>query len=210
MLLKKLSITAILLSVFALQTVEAFDKGDFLIRARGIAVIPNDSSGSLSTIPDSGVEVDTAYTGELDFTYMFTRNIGAELILATTKHTIDGRKALDGTEVGTSWVLPPTLTLQYHFCPCKKLQPYVGVGVNYTMYYNKKCSIDDTKLYMTNSWGVAGQLGFDYLFNQCWFFNFDAKYIQMDTKATLKGAVAGHVNVDINPWVIGVGVGRKF
>jgi outer membrane protein len=198
------------LCLFFPQFSEAFEKGDFLVRVRAIGIIPNDSSGSLSSIPKSGVEVDSSYSGEVDFTYMFTSNIGTELILATTKHTINGRKALSGTEIGTVWVLPPTLTIQYHFCPCNKFQPYAGIGVNYTTLYHENSSIEDTKLSLNNSWGVAGQVGFDYLFNGCWFFNFDAKYIQLDTKATLKGTVAGHVNVDIDPWVIGIGIGRKF
>ena len=192
------------------SNLHAFECGDFLVRARAIWVDPNDSSGSVNTIPDSKVRVGSAWTGELDFTYMWTRHIGLELILAATEHEIKGAKALDGIKVGNTWVLPPTLTLQYHFLPECEFQPYLGVGVNYTLFFNKHCSIDDTRLQLSNSWGAAFQAGCDYIFCDCWFFNIDAKYIMMDTRATLRGAVAGHVHVNINPWIFGVGVGRRF
>lgn len=184
--------------------------GDVLVRARAIGVFPSGSSGHVNTIPDSKVKVSNAWTGEVDFTYMWTRHIGTELILAATEHEIKGAKALNGTKIGNTWVLPPTLTVQYHFMPDYNLQPYVGVGVNYTLFFNKHCSIDDTKLNLSNSWGAAFQAGVDYFFNECWFVNVDAKYIFMETKAHLRGAVEGHVHVDIDPWVVGIGIGRRF
>jgi outer membrane protein W len=32
----------------------------------------------------------------------------------------------------------------------------------------------------------------------------------MSTTATLSGAVNGEVAVDIDPWILGVGVGKRF
>lgn len=189
---------------------EAFEQGDWLIRLRGIGVLPTGSSGSVNTIPDSGVKARNSGTAEIDFTYMFTQNIGAELILATTKHQIQGRKSLDDVKIGSIWVLPPTLTLQYHFFPCSCLQPYLGLGVNYSAFYSKHCSLPNTHLHLRNSWGFVAQAGFDYLITDCWFLNFDVKYVTMDTKARLSGATNGHVNVNINPIIIGGGVGYRF
>lgn len=202
--------SAALCTVLMSSALESFECNDWLVRTRALWVAPNDSSGSLSSVPHSGVSVSDVWTGEVDFTYMWTDNIGTELILATSKHKLNGKKALDGVDVGSTWVLPPTLSLQYHFFPCEFFQPYVGVGVNYSLFYNKHCSIESTHINLRNSWGVSAQVGFDYVIDDCWFVNFDAKYITMNTKAHLKGAVAGHVHVNINPWVIGFGIGRKF
>lgn len=205
--------TCVLASIIIILTSAnsyAHDAGDWLARIRGIYVVPNDHSGSLSTVPNSGVKVSNSATGELDFTYMWTRNIGTELILATTKHNLRGTGTLSGVKVGSTWVLPPTLLLQYHLFPCNCFQPYLGVGINWSLFWNEHCSLAETHLKLRNSWGVAGQVGFDYMINKCWFFNADVKYVLMDTRATLTGATTGHVHVDINPWIFGVGIGRRF
>lgn len=189
---------------------QAFECGDWLVRARALWISPNDSSGSVNTIPDSKVSVEDSWTGELDFTYMWTQNIGTELVLATSKHKIEGEKSLHGVKIGSTWVLPPSLMLQYHFMPECSFQPYVGVGVNYTVFYSKHCSIEHTKLHLKNSWGASFQAGFDWLISDCWFVNLDAKYITMSTRATLSGGTPGHVHVRLNPWTLGIGVGRRF
>lgn len=200
----------LILFVFLCGTAHAFEQGDWLIRLRGIAVIPNDQSGSLNTIPHSGVKVSDSGTAELDFTYMCSNNIGVELILATTKHNINGKKALDGIKVGSTWVLPPTLLLQYHFFSDCCFQPYVGAGVNYTCFYNNHSSLESTRLSLSNSWGGAVQVGCDYLITDHWFANIDFKYITMNTTAHLKGATMGKVHVRLNPFIIGGGIGYRF
>lgn len=164
----------------------------------------------MNTIPNSGVAVHSGWTGEFDFGYMFTSNLGSELILATSYHTLWGRKALEGVKIGSSWLLPPTLTLQGRFFSSSVLQPYVGAGVNYTLFYSVDCDLANTHLKLRNSWGGALQGGVDWFFYKDWLFNFDVKYIWIHTKAFLTGAVPGHVSVAINPWVIGFGFGRKW
>lgn len=184
--------------------------GDWFTRIRALYVLPNSSSGSLNTIPHSGVCVHPSWTGEFDFGYMFTKNLGSELILATTRHTLKGKKSLSGTKIGTTWVLPPTFTLQWRFFPSFVVQPYVGAGVNYTLFYGTDCSIKKTDLSLKHSWGPAVQAGMDFFFWKDWLFNIDVKYIWIDTKAHLSGNVHGRVSVDINPWIIGFGFGRKW
>lgn len=197
-------------SILAPCSLRAFEQGDFLIRARGLFIIPNDRSGSLSSIKHAKVGISTSATPELDFTYMWTRNIGTELIAAVSRHKIGGKGAIKGVKVGHTWVLPPCLTLQYHFFPDCRYQPYLGVGINYSLFFDTHCNLEHTRLKLKNSWGVVAQAGIDILFSRCWFFNLDAKYVQMDTKARLKGAVKGHLHADIDPWILAIGVGRVF
>ena len=121
-----------------------------------------------------------------------------------------GEKSLSGTEIGTTWLLPPTLTLQWRFLPNYAVQPYVGAGVNYTLFYANHCSLPDTSLHLSQSWGAAVQGGIDFFFYQDWLFNLDVKYAWVDTDATLHGAVNGKVHVDINPWLFGFGFGRRW
>jgi outer membrane protein len=197
----------------------AVEQGDWLVRGRLIHVAPNDSSGEVSTLSGSGVAVGASSTFELDFTYMLNPNLGLELILATTKHDLKGRGTIAGLgKIGESGVLPPTLTLQYHFAPRAAVRPYAGVGMNYTLFYSDKSSASlnaalggPTSVDLSNSWGPALQAGLDVDLTKDWFLNVDAKYVWIDTKATLAtGGTTRTVNVDINPWVFGVGIGRRF
>ena len=194
-------------------------KGDWLVRLRGILVTPTGSSGGiLPSVPNSTVDINTKFVPELDFTYMFTDNIGAELILATSKHTATGTSApVANVPLLTTWVLPPTLTLQYHLMPKSSFRPYVGAGINYTIFYSENATsqvdglLGPTDVSMSSSFGWALQAGVDVDISPKIFLNFDIKYIDMSSTATLTtGALVNTVDVNINPIVAGVGLGMRF
>ena len=96
------------------------------VRLRGVSVQPYEKS----TVggEDSDVNISNAFIPELDFTYFFNKNFAAELILGTSKH--DVKVGNDEVSLGSVRLLPPTLTLQYHFYPTKTLKPYLGAGLN--------------------------------------------------------------------------------
>jgi len=210
------SITTISSLVYA--PVSLAKPGDWLVRLRALHVSPNDSSGSVSTLSGSGVSVGTDTTAELDFTYYVTPNLGIEGILGTSQHDLYGEGSIAGLgKIAEVRTLPPTVTLQYHFKPNDTVRPYAGIGVNYTKFYDQKSSksldnaLGPTSVSLESSWGLSGQVGFDIDFDQDWFVNFDAKYISMSTTATLNsGGVIRKVDVNINPWFFGVGIGKRF
>lgn len=198
--MKKLALAAaiglISASAFAAQ-------GDIIARFRVINVAPDVSAdGTLSTI-HTDVKSDTV--PELDFTYMITNNIGAELILGTSRHEVTSSLG----SLGKVSVLPPTLTLQYHFAPEATFRPYVGLGVNYTRFYsNGLRALGQDVDIDQNSWGLAAQVGADVAISKNLFLNFDVKKIDIKTKARLGGQDIG--TLKINPWVYGIGIGTKF
>jgi outer membrane protein len=196
-------------------------KGDVLVRLRGIMVAPNEKSGSvLPAFPGEKVKVDNSVMPEVDVTYMATDHIGFELIAATTKHSASGRTGTTGAigRLASTWVLPPTLTAQYHFLPEGRVRPYVGAGVNYTLFYNEQPSgalegaVGATRVHMSDSFGWAGQAGVDIDLTDKLFLNLDVKYIDIDTTARLTTTVAGvqRVKLELDPFVFGVGMGMKF
>ncbi|KAB7645500.1 OmpW/AlkL family protein [Polymorphobacter fuscus] len=193
--------------------------GDVLVRLRAIAVVPNERSGPvLPTFPGGSVGVGNSFMPEIDFTYMATDHLGLELIAATTRHGLSGRGSLSGlSDLGHTWVLPPTLTLQYHLAPAAKVRPYLGAGINYTIFYGAGTSdaldtaIGRTDLSLKNSFGWAAQAGVDFDLTETLFVNLDIKYIDMTTTARLTtGALVNSVDVKINPIVVGVGLGMRF
>jgi outer membrane protein len=195
--------------------------GDVLVRLRGIMVAPNEDSGSvLPGFPGEKVGVNNSFMPEVDVTYMATDNIGFELIASTTKHKASGRTGTTGSlgKLASTWVLPPTLTAQYHFNPTGAVRPYVGAGVNYTIFWNEDASdsleaaVGRTRVKMDDSFGWAAQVGVDIDITPKVFLNLDVKYIDIDTKAKLYTAAAGRqsVKLGIDPLVFGIGVGTRF
>lgn len=184
--------------------------GTFMVRLRAIGVIPLDLSSNISVI-GGHVNVTAQPAPEVDVSYFFTDHIAAELIAATTRHSISASgTALGHVDVGTTWVLPPTLTLQYHFMPHERFSPYLGAGLNVSFFYASTAAAPTiTKLAMSNNAGAAIQAGFDYNFTGHWFANFDVKQIFLNTTATLNGG-AIKASVALNPLVIGAGVGYRF
>lgn len=189
------------LSIGFTTTATAFEPGDWLVRAGASYVNPaSDNSDIVS------VDSDTSIT--FNFSYMMTDVWALELLAAVPfKHDIE---LLDGTKVGSTKHLPPTLSLQYHFRPTAQFQPYLGIGINYTNFFSEKTTglLEGVNLNLGDSWGLAGQAGFDILFNDKWFFNLDVRYIDIDTKASLDGVSIGKVEID--PWVFGGHIGYRF
>ncbi len=199
--MKKVLCTAALFTVTAVSTANAMDQGDWLVRAGASYVDPKSNNSEI-------VSVDSATGFTFNFTYMMTDSWAVELLAAYPfKHDIE---LLDGTKVGSTKHLPPTLSLQYHWAPNSTFQPYVGVGLNYTRFSSEKTTgpLEGVDLSLGGSWGLAGEIGADFMLNDQWFLNGSIRYIDIETKAKLDGASIGKVN--ISPWVYGVHVGFRF
>ena len=194
------------------------------VRVRGIAVIP-DESAKIGTI-GGDVAISNTFVPELDFTYFFTKHFATELILGTTKHDVNtvgsdisavGGPTNANVDLGSVWLLPPTLTAQYHFYPFaeKVFKPYVGAGLNYTIFYSVDQGSTVKDVSYKNNIGYAFQVGFDLMLNDKFFINLDAKKILLKTDVTvdasnLAAGLSIPANVTINPLILGMGVGMRF
>ncbi|WP_010217045.1 OmpW/AlkL family protein [Sphingomonas sp. PAMC 26621] len=213
------ALTTAVAGTIAIPASAQIQQGDVLVRARAIMVAPNERSDAVTPgFPGSKLGVDDSFAPEVDFTYMLTDHLGTELILATTKHSVIGRGTIAALDkVASTWVLPPTLTLQYHFLPKGHVRPYLGAGVNYTIFYSDKASdslvkaIGPTDVHLNDSFGYALQAGIDVDISKRVFVNLDVKYIDIDTTARLDtGAAVNRSRVHIDPIVAGVGIGIRL
>ncbi|WP_395667271.1 OmpW family protein [Methylocella sp.] len=191
----------------------------FQIRLRAVGVVP-DTGGSLYTVQgnafvSNGFSASTAVIPEVDLTYFFTPNFAVEAICCVSRHNVYlSGGGLDGQRVANTWLFPPTVLLQYHWTNFGQIQPYVGVGVNYTHFFSTK-----PDYYVLNtvtvgdSWGVAGQIGVDYMINDQWGVNLDVKKIMMNPRVT-GTIVPGSTNIigraTLSPWLFGGGVTFRF
>jgi len=215
-------VSGLFLSLGFAQAQEGNDYAKWQIRVRGVGVVPTTSS-EVGKIGGS-VDVSSTFIPELDFTYFFTKNLAAELILGTSKHKINtqnsnltaiGGAANSSVDLGHVWLLPPTLTLQYHFHPSPVWKPYVGVGANYTIFYNENAGPTVNSVSYKNKFGLAAQLGVDVNVSKSVFFNFDIKQIFLKTNAdvdatNLAPGLDIPAKVTLNPFLLGFGVGIRL
>lgn len=190
--------------------------GDWLVRIRSLSVLPNEKL-KVDQDANAGGKISTSVVPELDITYFFTPNFAAELILGVTPHDVRGTGTIAGADIGSVWLLPPTLTAQYHVTQLgdwtgeralRKVKPYFGVGVNYTMFFNEDAGQFDSISY-DDAFGLALQAGVDIEITDGLYLNADVKYIMMETDWSINhGGLTG--SAEINPLIIGLGVGYRF
>ena len=180
----------------------AYEKGDWLLRVGVGNVDPKSNNGEVASV-DSGTAV--VFNG----TYFFTPNLGFE-ILAATPFSHDIKLAADGTKVGETKHLPPTFSLQYHFDTESAFKPYVGAGLNYTLFFDEETTgpLAGTSLSLDDSFGLAAQLGADFDISDTMFLNLDVRWIDINTDAELDGAALEEVEID--PMVYSLTLGWRF
>ncbi len=175
----------------------------FLIRLRGLAVLPNATGTSIGGVTTHGAKLSDNGIPEVDFTYFITKHWAVEAIAGISHHrlTVDPSTV----RVANTTLLPPTVTLQYHFA-LGQWDPYLGLGANYTWFLNTTSAANAINIHPTA--GLAFNFGVDYYLTKHWVLNADAKYLVLNTDANA-GAV-NNVHLNINPWIIGAGVGYRF
>ena len=201
-LLTRSTLLLALAAPFAVQA-QAVDS-PWLVRVRAVNL---DSANKDST--GLGLSINDKVLPEIDFSYFVTPQFAVELILTYPQKQ---KIRSNGVEIGTLKHLPPTLTAQYHFTDFGAFKPYVGAGVNYTRFsnvnFNPAVAAALQPSVDKNSWGFAVQAGMDYEVSKNLYVNFDVKKVQIRTDVSSFGTKVGEFRVD--PWLIGLGIGRRF
>jgi outer membrane protein len=215
----------------------AHEAGQWIVRGGVGTVMPKSNNLALPLITidplsiDAHVKVDDGTSLTLSGTYMFTENWAFDILAAWPfKHDIDlDATVSDGIDTESGIVpfgevkhLPPTFSVQYHFTPDAKFQPFVGIGLNYTTFMSEELNSDVIEagivdFSLDDSFGVAAQLGADWMLNDRSLINFDIRWINIeaDLSATIDDGVSSPVTgelgtVEIDPWVFAINYGYKF
>lgn len=206
--MKRSLIPSVIAACFALGPMAAMAfcdaPGSWMVRVGGHNIDPTGDS----TLNDGVTKVDVSskFGPTFNLDYKFCRNFTVDL-LAALPYTHD--ISLNGTKVGTTQHLPPVLSLQYHPLADSAFDPFFGVGVNYTMFFNTSLSGAPGALDLKNSLGYALQAGLDYRFKGTpWRVGADVRYIDIEPKAYLYGQEIGTVKID--PLAYGITVGYAF
>lgn len=188
-------------AVVAAPPAQAHEKGDLLIRGGLHTIDPKSDNGDV-------VEVEDATMASFTATYMLTPNVALELLASLPfEHDIG---LVDGPTVASTKHLPPTVSLLYHFLPEAQFQPYVGAGVNVTIFFDEdtRGPLEGADLDLDTSVGAAAVAGVDVDLGSQWYLNADVRYLDIETDAKLDGVKLETVKID--PWAFGVSVGYRF
>jgi len=226
---KTLLATSILAIALTAPLAHAYKAGDIIVRAGAVTVDPHESSsdiwvGALNTdVPGTKATLDSNTQLGLTGTYMITDKVGIELLAATPFSHSVGVKGMPGSFAGLNGKLadikhlPPTLSAVYYpLDSSSAFQPYVGLGLNYTWFFDTELTSEAkdkefSGFDLDDSWGLAGQVGMDYMLTDNLLFNAHVRYIDIDTQGTTSfGGREVKVDVDVDPWVYMVALGYKF
>jgi len=214
----KLSI-ALLTSLLALSPVA---NANLSVNVGAINVNPDNDSSKINEAPTLGLRGDDNTQLGITIDYSFNDNWVLELVAATPfSHDVQGTGGLAGNKIADIKQLPPSLIAQYHFLDSTyKFRPFVGVGINYTTFFDEKPSAalkatlgtDDVEVKLDDSFGFAAQAGFNYMMSENWGLHGMVSLIDIDTDATVyaNGAKALTSTVEIDPVVAMFGVKYKF
>ena len=232
--MKKSLLAIALLSSLSTMTF-ANQAGDILVRGGYTTVNPDSGKAAIllggSDATGASISVDDNAQLGLNFVYFFDSNWAVELLAATPfTHDVtlnDPTAALggalgvpaglDGAKLAEVTQLPPTLSALYYFDTGSALKPYVGVGINYTIFFDESFesapkSLGLSNLELDGSFGYSVQVGADYDLGDNWSVNVSARYIDISTDATfdVAGDSIGKASVDVDPMVYSVMLGYTF
>ena len=197
--------------VFALALLSASagsclaDESSWLVRARVVDLNPanqSEANDGLGLSADA-VHINRKTIPEVDISYFWTKNIATELVLTVPQKQ---KVTADGSDVGSFKHLPPSVLMQYHFCPDGVWSPYIGAGLNYT--YISSVKLDGGLGLDRSSVGPVLQAGLDYKLDPSWSLNVDVKKVQI--RSDVKFDQTKITNVKIDPILFGVGIGYRF
>jgi outer membrane protein len=190
----------------------AQSKGDWTL-GLGVGVVdPKSDAGDLNGaalgLGKLPTEVDSDTKPTVTVEYFVADNIGVEVLAALPfKHEI----SIKGVgKVGETKQLPPVVSLQYHFVNDTKATPFVGLGVNYTTFFDTdaKGALAGTSLDLDDSWGVAAHVGLDYAIDDSSAVRIDLRWADIDTDVKVNGVGLGSAEID--PLVYGLAYVLKF
>lgn len=198
--------TAVALALVAASSLSFAEESPWLVRVRALN-LDMDSQSSGEVLPADAISVNDKVIPDINISYFFSPNWAAELVLTIPQeHDVK----VDGVgKIGTFKHLPPTFTLAYHFNEGGDFRPYVGAGVNYTLFMDEDMNVGAAEVTLENdSIGAAYRIGFDWAINQDWLLNVDVKKIMIGTDVYLDGTQIS--SLDVDPLAIGVGLGWHF
>ena len=192
------------------------------VNVGAININPDNSSSAINEASTLGLKGDSDTQLGITVDYAFNDQWVLELIAATPfSHDVNGTGGLAGNKIANIKQLPPSLVAQYHFLDTSyALRPFIGVGINYTVFFDEQPSdalkatleTDDVQVKLDDSFGFMAQVGANYKIDENWGLHAMVSIIDIDTDATVyaNGEKALTSTVELDPVVAMFGVRYNF
>ena len=130
-----------------------------------------------------------------------------------------GSVPYDKQVIGTVKWFAPTVLVHYKFLEeSRALRPYVGLGVNFTHFYDRQINSageaafgGPTSVTLTNSVGPAATIGVYYHVRDAWsvIASYSVSFVKSDLTANTEGLVR-KTTVNFNPHALVIAIGYSF
>ena len=184
-------------------------QGNWMVGAKALLLDP-DVSSTVSIGGESKANSDVVPM--LDIRYFITRDISLETMWGYSEHKLRALgTALGDISLGTTKILPFSLTAQYNARADNQISPYVVVGLNYTLFVDGFPG-DAQDVKYDDGFGTVFNLCVDYFLDDRRFFNIDVKKILISTDVTVDAGLAetAQAAVDLDPLLVSFGFGWVF
>jgi outer membrane protein len=202
--LKQIVIASALCVAPVMGAVAQSVESPWLVHIGAHMVDPESDTGNLAGIRASTTR---SMRPSVSVEYLLTPSWSIEALAALPfKHDV----RLGGNQAVSVKQLPPVFGVNYRFVAGRRVSPFVGVGVNYTHFFDAKGhnSLDGAHVTLKDSWGIAWHGGFDIALDPRWMLTVDARWIDIESNVKVGGTGVGTAHID--PWVYGVSVGYRF
>mgnify|MGYP000010428153 FL=1 len=212
------------LALVAGAAAQAQSAGSWMVRAGGIGLYPQVSSGNLSppAWPNTQTDVSSDWTLGGGITYMITDNWSVDVPVALPfTHTLTGAGAIAGVgTIGTTKALPVTVWGQYRFGEAKStFRPYLGAGLTYAYFFDENATntlnalsggtpSNPTTFSIQSKFAFGVQAGATYAFNERWFLDGMVGYTWLKNTTTLSTGQTQPMT--LNPVSVAISIGYKF
>jgi outer membrane protein len=184
--------------------------GSLLVRGRIEGVLIKHNGTTISRI-GGHLDNSDSVTPEVDISYFFTNHIAVEAEVGYEHTTLTAQGTqLGNVSIGKVSSVPIFMVPQYHFLPASRFNPYVGIGLAVLPYFDADAAGGLVQqLSVSSEAGAVFQFGLDYRVSGPWYANFDVKKLILSAHATANdGALSA--SGQVNPWIIGAGIGYRF
>jgi outer membrane protein len=190
------------------------ETGDFYVRAGASAMDPDTRSESFSTIPRSGVRLDSDVTLGGALGWFVTDSVALEISSSLPySPDLEGNRALKDLGIGNLGdvkYVPTYVTVNWFIEDTSAVTPYLGAGVAFNKFYDENARPPGLDVNLESTFTPTFLAGVEMDFGVPVLVHFDVRYTLLDTDATFSGAIDETVEMEIDPVVFSLGLGYRF
>ncbi|TAH44282.1 MAG: OmpW family protein [Bacteroidetes bacterium] len=165
-------------------------------------------TGSSDHSVPAGYMVYSSLSFEPSVARTLTKNLALELNIRIESHEIDSMTVgiNEGLALGSVELIPINLIFQYRPFIKGNVLPYLGIGINYSIFWEKSGSLNSTDL--SPGFGPSVQLGMDVDLRKNLLLNFQLSWNTLRTDIKSNGSKLANLKID--PLALGIGFGYRF